>query len=375
MISRLCVAAIALATGAAAAAPADTGAAFDVVRRQCLAAVEAEQQQEAAVADVQKQITLLDADAAGRQRDIDESRPEQAHLLGALAFLARNRDNPLVAADEPPLERRRGERLIRAAAPELRAEGRALVSEIAEIARLKREAAARRPKLAAAEAALAQDRSRLAALAAQRLALARRLLPHAVDDELRRMAAAAKDLDELIRLADAAAERRDRALSARDAADPTRPARPRAFDPPQSALLLPVSGTITQRFGAPEAAGLPSRGLSLAAALPGAEVVAPFDGQVIYAAVFRDWGLLLIIRHGALYHSVLAGLGRIGVVADEWVEAGEPVGAMPASPAPSTAELAGSALYFELRRDGQPVDPQPLLAMRDAASGEQRVRQ
>jgi len=78
-----------------------------------------------------------------------------------------------------------------------------------------------------------------------------------------------------------------------------------------------------------------------------------------------------IIRHGGLYHSLLAGLERIDLKADQWVLAGEPVGVMP--------EGSGGALYFELRRDGRPVDPQPWLApgaaARNEPDGDQRVRE
>jgi septal ring factor EnvC (AmiA/AmiB activator) len=100
----------------------------------------------------------------------------------------------------------------------------------------------------------------------------------------------------------------------------------------------------------------PSDGLDLAA-LPGAIVVAPFDGRVDYAGRFRDRGLVLIIGHGGGYHSVLAGLDRIDAKPGEWVLAGEPVGAMP----DTAAAASGTVLTFELRRDGNPVDPFPVL--------------
>jgi murein hydrolase activator len=387
---------IVFAALAARAAPADApvpaagASALDALRQQCVAAARDERQQEAAVAALQHQVDLLAADAAGRQRDLDDSRPEQAHLLGVLAFLAGNLGNPLTAAaaSEPPLDRLRGALLISAVAPELRAEARALMAEINETARLRREEAARRRDLVAAQAALARDRDRLALLVTQRLALIRQFTPDAVAvPDLARIAGAAKDIGDLIRLVDAAAERRGGtgrgALAARTGADPIRPTAPQIFDPPQSALLLPVSGTIAGGFGDPGAvAGTLNRGLQIAAGLPRAEVVAPFAGEVVYAGPFRDYGLVLIIRHGALYHSLLAGLGRVDAGADEWVLAGEPVGAMPdvaapnpATPAAQAEEAAGGLLYFELRRDGQPVDPQPWLAKRDEANGEQRVRQ
>ena len=68
------------------------------------------------------------------------------------------------------------------------------------------------------------------------------------------------------------------------------------------------------------------------------------------------------------------GSGGSHAKVGDWVLAGEPVGAMPGA-VPDTASLrsgaaarqleesdAGGLLYYELRRDGSPVDPQPWLA-------------
>jgi hypothetical protein len=84
---------------------------------------------------------------------------------------------------------------------------------------------------------------------------------------------------------------------------------------------------------------------------------------------------MTIIRHGGLYYSLLAGMERVDMKADQWVLAGEPVGAMP--------DASGGALYFELRRAGRPVDPRPWLAAgdqgrdggRDEPDGDQKVRE
>ena len=137
---------------------------------------------------------------------------------------------------------------------------------------------------------------------------------------------------------------------------------------------MPVSAAIVRPFGAAEPGKAPSQGLDLAATT-GGEVVAPFDGRVTYAGPFRTLGVVLIIRHGGGYHSLLAGLGRVDVGFDQWVVAGEPVGAMPeAGDTTSTTPL-----NFELRRDGRPVDPQRWVAARDAGrdpqNGNQKVRE
>ena len=89
---------------------------------------------------------------------------------------------------------------------------------------------------------------------------------------------------------------------------------------------------------------------------PAARVVAPYDGQVVYAGQFRGYGQILIIEHGGRYHTLLAGLARIEAVVGQWFLAGEPVGVM------GSPEDRNPELYLELRRIGQPINPLPWLA-------------
>ncbi len=91
------------------------------------------------------------------------------------------------------------------------------------------------------------------------------------------------------------------------------------------------AGGRTDRASRRPAPAAPSDGLSLKA-VPGATVVAPFDGRIVYAGPFRDLGRVLIIRHDRRYYSALAGLARVDAKVGDWVLAGEPVGAMPGAP-------------------------------------------
>ncbi|HEV2336495.1 MAG TPA: peptidoglycan DD-metalloendopeptidase family protein, partial [Stellaceae bacterium] len=288
---------------------------------------------------------------------------------GTLATLAHNPPEEATVTPGGPIERSRGELLLRGTLAALHTEAHALSHEIERIAALHAQTAAKNRELASARHALEADRLHLAELTARRLELTRRLRPEAPggDARIAALGREANDVGDLIKRADAAAERRDKEGRARvaktkagaptaEATDSTRPRELHPFDPPGSVLLMPVDGAIARGFGVTDAAtasGAASQGLSLAA-LPGAEAVAPFDGRVVYAGPFRDLGLVLIIRHSSLYYSLLAGLQRVDVTADQWVLAGEPVGAM--------LGTDGSTLYFELRRDGHPVDPQPWLA-------------
>ena len=357
---------------------------LDFLRRECVAAARVVQQREAATLALEHDIDLLDRDADGRQRDLDGSRAEQAHLLGTLVQLSRHPPERPAIAPAGAIERIRGELVLQGTIPALRDEARALSGEIERIAALRQDIAAHQGERASAREALGKDREHLADLGAHRLELTGRLLPEDSGGEARiaRLGREAIDIPDLIKRAEAATELRDKELVTRaraalpkalkamssavtaDTADPTRPRGLHAFEPPHSVLQMPVSGTITRRFGDSDASatarGTASQGISLAA-LPGAEIVAPFDGRVIYAGPFRDLGLVLIIRHGGLYHSLLAGLGRVDIAVDRWVLAGEPVGALP----DAVDKASVGALYMELRRDSRPVDPQPWLASRD----------
>ena len=78
-----------------------------------------------------------------------------------------------------------------------------------------------------------------------------------------------------------------------------------------------------------------------------------------FAAPFRSYGLLLIVDCGGGYHAVLAGFDRLDVKVGQAVAAGEPVGVMPGWEPGASGNRP--ALYVELRRDGQPVNPAPWL--------------
>ncbi len=370
--------ALAAALGSAPTAP-PAASDLDALRRKCIAATRAAQQLERTVAALAHDADLLGRDAAGRQRGLDESRVEQAELLGEIERFARHPPNRNDAVAATPIDRLRGEMLLAAVVPALRAEVAALTGEIERIATLRAQAAAKETALAAARAVLTRNREDLAKLIAERLALDRRLAPPdaGIEAQIAKAGHEAKDVGDLLQRADAATDRHDKELVARARpADATRPRDLRSFESSFSVLTAPVAGTISRRFGAADPSETANQGLAFAA-LSGAEIVAPFDGRVVYAGPYGDFGLILIIRHGGLYHSLLAGLGRVDVRIDGWVVAGEPVGAMP--------EASGSVLYMELRREGRPVDPQPWLAARDEErsggpegkpeAGDQKVRE
>lgn len=86
-----------------------------------------------------------------------------------------------------------------------------------------------------------------------------------------------------------------------------------------------------------------------------AQVVAPADGRVVYAGPFRSYGIIIIIDHGKGDHSVLTGLDRTFVLADQHVIMAEPLGEM--------SSEDGTSLHWEVRRSGALIDPAPWLSI------------
>ena len=138
-------------------------------------------------------------------------------------------------------------------------------------------------------------------------------------------------------------------LEAVAAAAPPEPRMP--FADAQGILVMPVVGTLKNRYGARRNADIRWRGW-LIAADEGEPVRAVHGGDIIYADWLRGQGLLMVVDHGegwlSLYaqnHSLLRGVG-------DRVSAGDIIAKAGASGGSET-----SGLYFEIRHRGEPVDP------------------
>ena len=113
-------------------------------------------------------------------------------------------------------------------------------------------------------------------------------------------------------------------------------------------LSRPARGSIVTAYGQETAKGVSSKGIIIKTR-PKAQVIAPFDGSVLFAGPFRGYGNLIIIEHGKGYTSLLAGLDSIDCDVGQMLLAGEPIGLMP--------EEDDARLYMELRNKNHPINP------------------
>jgi septal ring factor EnvC (AmiA/AmiB activator) len=138
---------------------------------------------------------------------------------------------------------------------------------------------------------------------------------------------------------------------------------PASSDPPalplrpfRGDLDWPVAGTLLRR-PARSAGASNSNGIAIAAA-EGSPVAAVHDGVVAFADTFGGFGNLVIVDHGAQCFSLYGDLLEVSVKKGARIERGQVVGSV--GPAPA----GPPELYFELRIDGQSVDPLQWLKKR-----------
>jgi septal ring factor EnvC (AmiA/AmiB activator) len=133
--------------------------------------------------------------------------------------------------------------------------------------------------------------------------------------------------------------------------------KPSAADPkfPMGPMRLPLAGSVLAGFGGTLPDGHRSQGLLIAGSA-GAEVQAVRAGRVAYADWLKGYGLLMILDHGNGWMSLYAFNETLLKNVGDAVSAGEAI-----STVGSSGGQGRPALYFELRRNGQPQDPRTWL--------------
>ncbi|ALA85019.1 peptidase M23 [Stenotrophomonas maltophilia] len=199
------------------------------------------------------------------------------------------------------------------------------------------------------EQALGQDAKALETLLANLRAAAARA-------EAERRAAARRAAAEK-----AAAERAARQAAAQGRPPPPTkvpPAVASAPAPKVGGLGWPLSGNLLARYGGKLPDGRTSSGV-LIGAPAGSTVTAVADGTVVFSDWMTGYGMILIVDHGNGYMSLYAHNDTLLKDAGARVSRGDAVAKVG-----NSGGQGVTALYFELRRGGQPVNPDSWLQRR-----------
>jgi len=298
---------------------------------------------EQAVSGKRLRLAALNAEENELKERLGAQRAETARLLAALELFRREPPPALFANPHEVKDAVRAAILIRAITPQLEAKAKALKAQSEALRQTRRRAAMASEDLFTTESNVAQSRAQIQNLIDKKTALEQRAEARAkqAEDDIAALTARAKALRDLARGV---------------VAKPAQPRGPEPPDPEHSGLFghaelfaPPVAGTPIRLFGAMEPTGSRSQGWTWQAR-PGVAVMAPAEGLVEYAGPLKGWGAVVVLRLGGAYHLVLAGIDQIDVQPGRIVKAGAPVGRM--GPAGESTEL-----YFEVRKNGVPVDP------------------
>jgi septal ring factor EnvC (AmiA/AmiB activator) len=123
-------------------------------------------------------------------------------------------------------------------------------------------------------------------------------------------------------------------------------------------LKWPLKGRVAHSYGSPRSGELRWEGW-LISAKAGAAVNAVHNGRVVFSNYLRGFGLLIILDHGDGYMTLYAHNQELLKDTGDWVQSSETV-----ARAGDTGGLSKPALYFEIRKQGNPADPKSWLGRR-----------
>ncbi len=342
---------------------ADTAARRDSVNaalaRQAIAlaaAAQALHQTELDLAAKQQQLDQLQQQRSSLQQNLDRQQAAIADLLRATYALGHGSDLRLLLGDEDMARIARALVYSKYFQQDRLRRVQQLMGDLARLQQLESSITAEQQAL---QATRAQREAQAHVLAQQRAA--QQKLAAATDaqyqDQAQRLAALkqnAQSLNQLVERLQQAIDAAAREAQARASAAKRHPGRPQPPIEVGSAaanirgnLPWPASGVV-HSYG---------NGVLIKAS-GGSAVHAVARGRVIYAGYLRGYGMLLILNHGNGWMSMYGNNETLLHGVGDQVEAGTAIG----TASPPTGINTG--VYFELRKNGQPVDPRSWLSQR-----------
>jgi septal ring factor EnvC (AmiA/AmiB activator) len=297
-------------------------------------------------------IVRLTAENTSLSASFARDRISVSRLLAVLERLQHDMPPAMVLRPNDALSAARGAMLIGASLPSVYGDAAALARRIDTLRKTRLALVVRRAEAERNAAYLAQARIELDQLLAMKRLEADAAVTHYGDlkGKLDEIASQAASLQALLEKVAAL-----RAVPASQSVV-TVTAQKGAAGPKlgRDSLVCPVVGELAPG-GMDGVGGMAAPGLTYTTA-PGAQVISPADGTVLFAGPYHKSGQVLILQMADGYDAVLAGLDRLEVRPEDRVLAGEPVGTM-------SKTSQQPRLYFELRQNGRGFSPAPHMAV------------
>ncbi len=340
------------------------------LRQKAIGAARATQDSESLLTRLERKLRQAKEDLQRQEESLAKRRQEIGGTLLALERLSRNPPRALLLSPSKPMQVVHQAMLLRTSLPIIQNRAEELRENVLELASTRDDIDRQLKELKDASTLYTDQRDLLDSLIDRKAGLLQETDAERkrIAQRLKRLTREAATLKELFDRLEAerpppppAAPEQSQQAEKPPAKEPQtaaltlpRPSALRRF-PDHGSITLPVRGELSRHYGESTSYGGTAKGITIVTR-PAARVVAPYDGKVVFAGPFRGYGQILIIEHSGGYHTLLSGMERVDTGVGQWLLAGEPVGVM------AKAGDGNPRLYFELRRDGQPINPLPWFA-------------
>lgn len=367
------------------------------MNKRMIAAAKQLQKDEDKTTKMENELQLLEAKLKTAEEQFNREYTKLAQTLASLQSLALHPTEALFAHPSSPVDVIRSAMLLRGSVPYLDNRAAKIKEDLEDIAARKKAVEKKLQALSEQKSSLLKQQQSLKKMAAQKNSMRKKLEGESrkTQEEARQLASKATDLRELMEKLE-----HDKEIRRRRQEEIRRAAREREIEErrrleeeqrrrlesgegsglrtedgelyqaeesemidliPENAkksvtnfadargsLTRPARGPIITSYGQELSKGVNSKGIVIKTR-ENAQVIAPYDGSVIFSGPFKGYGNLIIIDHGRGYMSLLAGMDSVDTETGQMVLAGEPVGIMPDSDS--------AKLYMEIRKDKRPVNP------------------
>ncbi len=307
------------------------------------------QQNEDGLKKFEQKIVNMELKKSILEDQLHTDRASIAKLILALERIRRTPPEAMIARPDSPYKTAQSAMLMGSIIPSVNRHAAKLSKNLDTLNSVTKELGAEKEELLSASKSLRLSHDELSTLLSKR----RNLYEQISDDikireiSIQKISLQAQNLADLVkRIKEDEIKEAERKKMAR-----IMRAKPKPKAIKDGASRLPVSGIIRTTYKQKDNLGAISNGLSIEGRA-GSIVVAPMGGKVQFTGAFKRYGNIVVIEHQNNYHSLVAGLGNITTIVGDYIKSGEPIGILP-----NSSLIPRPTLYYELRKNGNPVNP------------------
>lgn len=307
------------------------------------------QKNEHELKSLEHRIQKLETKKEALDSELKRDRLSISKLIIALQRIRRTPPEALLASPEAPYKIAQTALLMRDILPSLNRHAEKLKQNITTVSRVSSELSDEKEKRIAQASQLNGRYASLEKLIDKRQELYIKTNRDLKTREIaiQQISLKAKDLEDLVKRVE---KNRQKELERKQSAFSVR-MKPTPKIESKGGSRLPVSGIIRTGYNQIDELDAKSKGLTIEGRKAGL-VVAPLSGKIQFTGHFKKYGNIIIIEHTNGFHSLIAGLGEISSHVGDIVKSGEPIGKLPDS-----SLIPRPTLYYELRKNGSPVNP------------------